>query len=109
MLDELNLELKPHGLQFPIDISTSNRATIGGMIANNSSGARSIIHGKTIDHVLELKVLLADGSEIDARPLDTDEVAAKCEQQNREGDCYRVVRRLAAEHIDERCAAGGRA
>jgi len=101
VLDDLNSELKPHGLQFPIDISTSNRATIGGMIANNSSGARSIIYGKTIDHVLELKVLLADGSILHARPLTADEVEAKCQEHRLEGECYGVVRRLAAEHADE--------
>src|SRR2546428_2071115 len=48
VLDDLNAALKPHGLQFAPDVSTSNRATIGGMIANNSSGARSLIYGKTI-------------------------------------------------------------
>src|SRR5438105_2682607 len=59
VLDELNSAVKPHGLQFAPDISTSNRATIGGMIANNSSGTHSLIHGKTIDHVIRMKVLLA--------------------------------------------------
>src|SRR5207253_1336308 len=67
VLDDLNQNVKPLGLQFAPDISTANRATIGGMVANNSSGTHSIIHGKTIDHVLELKVLLADGSIIHAR------------------------------------------
>src|SRR5206468_8182171 len=62
VLDDLNAVLKPHGLLFAPDISTSNRATIGGMIANNSSGARSVLYGKTIDHVLGLTVVLADGS-----------------------------------------------
>src|SRR5439155_18384944 len=70
VLDDLNLELKPLGLQFAPDISTSNRATIGGMVANNSSGTHSLIHGKTIDHVLELKALLTDGSVVHFRPLD---------------------------------------
>ena len=69
MLDELNRALKPHRLMFAPDISTSNRATIGGMIANNSSGARSVLYGKTIDHVLELKFVLSDGSLVDLRPL----------------------------------------
>ena len=68
VLDDLNQRVRPAGLQFAPDISTANRATIGGMIANNSSGTHSIIHGKTIDHVLELTVLLADGSVMDARP-----------------------------------------
>ena len=61
VLDDLNLAVRPHGLVFAPDISTASRATIGGMVANNSSGTHSLIHGKTIDHVLELRVLLADG------------------------------------------------
>jgi FAD/FMN-containing dehydrogenase/Fe-S oxidoreductase len=101
VLDDLNLELKPLGLQFAPDISTSNRATIGGMVANNSSGTHSLIHGKTVDHVLELKVLLSDGSCIDLRPLAANELESRCRQQDLEGECYRVVRRLAAEHACE--------
>ena len=62
VLDELNAQLAPHRLRFAPDISTASRATIGGMISNNSSGARSVRYGKTIDHVLDLHVALADGS-----------------------------------------------
>ena len=62
VLDELNALLKPHGLHLPLDLSTSNRATIGGMIANNSAGTRSIIYGKTIDYVESVDVIFADGS-----------------------------------------------
>ena len=62
MLDELNAQLAPLGLRFAPDISTASRATVGGMMANNSSGARSVLYGKTIDHVLEQVVLLSDGS-----------------------------------------------
>ena len=69
VLDDLNLALKPHRLQFAPDVSTSNRATIGGMIANNSSGARSVLYGKTIDHVLELKTVLSDGSLVHLKSL----------------------------------------
>ena len=58
VLDELNAQLKSHGLRFAPDISTASRATIGGMMANNSSGARSVLYGKTIDHVLEQEALL---------------------------------------------------
>jgi FAD/FMN-containing dehydrogenase/Fe-S oxidoreductase len=101
VLDDLNLQVKPFGLQFAPDISTSNRATIGGMVANNSSGTHSVIHGKTVDHVLELRVLLSDGSELDLRPLDRSELEAKCQQPDREGECYGVVRRLATEHAEE--------
>src|SRR5262249_55986455 len=52
VLDDLNQQVKALGLQFAPDISTANRATIGGMIANNASGTHSLIHGKTVDHVL---------------------------------------------------------
>jgi len=101
VLDDLNAEAKRFGLHFPHDISTSNRATLGGMIANNSSGARSIVYGKTIDHVLELKVLLWDGSVVHLTSLNEAELEAKSQQQNLEGNCYRVVRRLVKEHAEE--------
>ncbi len=78
VLDDLNRALRPHGLLFAPDISTSGRATIGGMIANNSSGARSVYYGKTIDHVLELDVVLADGSLVHLGPLDEPELEARC-------------------------------
>ena len=101
VLDELNAEVKPHGLQFAPDVSTSDRATIGGMIANNSAGARSVLYGKTIDHVLELKLVLSDGSVVAARPLPEAELDAKCRQEDLEGRCYRTIFRLAEEHAGE--------
>jgi len=100
VLDELNAHLKQYGLRFPIDVSTASRATLGGMMANNSSGARSVLYGKTIDHVLEQKVVLADGSLAHFRPLDVGELEAALETRTMEGECYRTVRRLASE-----CAA----
>jgi len=63
VLDELNQQLRPTGLFFAPDVATSNRATIGGMIGNNSAGLRSVRYGKTIDHLLELKAILGDGRE----------------------------------------------
>src|SRR5579885_1968756 len=62
VLDELNRQLRPHGLWFPVDISTSSRATIGGMAANNSCGGRSMRYGTTRDNVLSIDALLADGT-----------------------------------------------
>ena len=62
MLDELNAALRPHNLRFAPDVSSASRATVGGMMANNSSGARSVLYGKTIDHVLEQRVVLSDGA-----------------------------------------------
>ncbi|HLW35114.1 MAG TPA: FAD-linked oxidase C-terminal domain-containing protein [Chthoniobacterales bacterium] len=61
VLDQLNAFLKPHGFCFGPDVATSSRATIGGMIANNSSGARVPVYGTTADHVLSTEIVLADG------------------------------------------------
>ncbi|HEU5011478.1 MAG TPA: FAD-binding oxidoreductase, partial [Roseiflexaceae bacterium] len=62
VLDHLNAALAPQGVKFAPDVSPANRATIGGMISTNAAGMYSIVYGKTIDHVLELKVMLTDGS-----------------------------------------------
>jgi FAD/FMN-containing dehydrogenase/Fe-S oxidoreductase len=62
VLDELNRRLKPHGLWFPVDISTASRATIGGMVGNNSCGARSLRYGNTRENVQSIDAVLADGS-----------------------------------------------
>ncbi len=61
VLDQLNAFLQPHGFCFGPDVATSSRATIGGMIANNSSGAHVPIYGTTADHVRSLEIVLADG------------------------------------------------
>src|SRR5215468_2206587 len=61
VLDQLNDFLRPHGFCFGPDVATSSRATLGGMIANNSSGARCPIYGTTADHVISLEIVLADG------------------------------------------------
>ncbi len=62
VLDDLNRALKPHGLWFPVDISTASRATIGGMAANNSCGGRSMRYGTMRDNVISIEALLADGT-----------------------------------------------
>ncbi|KFZ38515.1 membrane protein [Shewanella mangrovi] len=69
--DQLNDALRPHGLFFSPDLSTSNRATLGGMIATDASGAGSLVYGKTSDHVMALNSVLVDGS-----MLATDEISA---------------------------------
>jgi FAD/FMN-containing dehydrogenase/Fe-S oxidoreductase len=61
VLDQLNELLRPHGFCFGPDVATSSRATLGGMIANNSSGARCPIYGTTADHVISLEIVMADG------------------------------------------------
>src|SRR5579885_2208296 len=69
VLDDLNRQLKPHGLWFPVDISTSSRATIGGMAANNSCGGRSMRYGTMRDNVVSIEAVLADGSLAHFGPL----------------------------------------
>jgi FAD/FMN-containing dehydrogenase/Fe-S oxidoreductase len=99
--DELNAHVKSMGLLFGPDTSTSNRATIGGMIGNNSAGAHSIAYGKTIDHVLELTVFLSDGSEVILRDLSPGALEAKIKDNGLEGQIYREVLRRANEHRGE--------
>ena len=61
VLDDLNRALKPKGLFYPVDVSTSSRATLGGMTANNSCGSRSLRYGVSVDNVLEIEAVLANG------------------------------------------------
>jgi FAD/FMN-containing dehydrogenase/Fe-S oxidoreductase len=98
VLDELNAQLAALGLRFAPDISTASRATIGGMMANNSSGARSVLYGKTINHVLEQVVLLSDGTIAHFRELPRSEIPVG---ESLEARCYETVLRLAAQHADE--------
>ena len=63
VLDELNRQLKPHGLWFPVDVSTASRATIGGMAGNNSCGGRSLRYGTMRDNVIAIDVVLPDGAQ----------------------------------------------
>src|SRR5712672_1763677 len=72
VLDDLNRVLKPHGLWFPVDISTASRATIGGMAGNNSCGARSLRYGNTRENVLSIDALLADGTKARFGPAASD-------------------------------------
>jgi FAD/FMN-containing dehydrogenase/Fe-S oxidoreductase len=101
VLDELNAQLRQHGLRFAPDISTASRATVGGMMANNSSGARSIVYGKTIDHVIEQEVVLSDGSVVVFGPVSENQLSDKRAGDGLEARCYRVVGDLAARHKDE--------
>ena len=87
-----------HGLGFGPDTSTSNRATIGGMIGNNSSGSQSIVHGTTIDHVLELDVVLSDGSRASFGPIDEAERERRAQADTLEGAIYRGLPEILRDH-----------
>ncbi|MGP5713825.1 D-2-hydroxyglutarate dehydrogenase YdiJ [Vreelandella alkaliphila] len=95
--DQLNAALKPHGLFFAPELSTSNRATIGGMISTDASGQGSCEYGKTRDHVLELDTILLGGQHLHSRALSADEEQAECQHEGILGR----VHTTAAEIIDQ--------
>ena len=101
VLDELNAQLKPHNLRFAPDISTASRATLGGMMANNSAGARSVLYGITLHHVLEQHVVFADGSVAHLKDLTPSELDAACAENSIYGQGCRTVRDLAAAYAAE--------
>ncbi len=101
VLDELNAALKPYHLRFAPDVSSASRATVGGMMANNSSGARSVLYGKTIDHVREQRVVLADGSLAHFKPLTADELARARAGSSIEAGAYRAIPELGIRHAGE--------
>jgi FAD/FMN-containing dehydrogenase/Fe-S oxidoreductase len=101
ILDELNAQLRPHRLQFAPDVATSNRASIGGMIGNNSCGAHSVVYGKTIDHVRALNVVLANGDEARLSPLSPDAWIARAGEQTPEGRLYHAISGIVERHREE--------
>jgi FAD/FMN-containing dehydrogenase/Fe-S oxidoreductase len=101
VLDQFNRALAPHGLQFGPEVATASRANLGGMIGNNSAGARSIVYGKTIDHVRRLAVVLSDGSRADFGPLTAEEWDRKASQRTLEGEIYRGVRQTVRDNAGE--------
>ncbi|MBN1181275.1 MAG: FAD-binding protein [Bacteroidales bacterium] len=94
VLDELNLYLKPHGLFFGPETSTANRCMIGGMVGNNACGLHSLIYGSTRDHLLEVKAILSDGSDVEFKSLSNDEFAEKCMVKSLEGKIYKQIDQL---------------
>lgn len=101
VLDELNNKIKQHGLMYAPDVATSSRANVGGTIGNNSAGSHSLIYGKTIDHVMALDLVLANGEEITAAPLSFPEVASKKQGESLEANIYRELCRLCEKNADE--------
>ncbi|MFC3283040.1 FAD-binding and (Fe-S)-binding domain-containing protein [Litchfieldella rifensis] len=92
--DQLNAALKPHGLFFAPELSTSNRATIGGMIATDASGQGSCEYGKTRDHVLELDTVLLGGQRLESRPVSDDELDSLCAREGIVGEIHRTAREV---------------
>lgn len=96
--DQLNAALKEHGLFFAPELSTSNRATIGGMINTDASGQGSVLYGKTRDHVLALKTVLLDGTLWESNPLTNDELTKIQSGDDRIADIHRMVDGIFNEH-----------
>ncbi|WP_068546318.1 FAD-binding and (Fe-S)-binding domain-containing protein [Thalassotalea crassostreae] len=89
--DQLNEFLKPLGYFFSPDLSTSNRATIGGMVNTDASGQGSLVYGKTSDHVLGLRFVLANGDELSTQKQPVDKIQALIEQQTNESKLYKTA------------------
>ncbi|HXP96750.1 MAG TPA: FAD-binding and (Fe-S)-binding domain-containing protein [Telmatospirillum sp.] len=99
--DQLNAALKPHGLFFAPELSTSSRATIGGMINTDASGQGSCLYGKTRNHVLELTTVLLDGETWVSRPLDTEALRQVQRRTDRIGAVHRAVDAIERDHAAE--------
>jgi len=97
VLDALNAKLRPHGLWFPVDVSTSAQATLGGMAGNNSCGSRSIRYGNMVHNVLGIDALLADGSELHFGAVNSSDVTGS----PRYVDLARKIAAIAAREADE--------
>ncbi|MEM0516448.1 FAD-binding and (Fe-S)-binding domain-containing protein [Pseudoalteromonas sp. YIC-827] len=98
--DQLNDFLRPYGYFFAPDLSTSNRATVGGMINTDASGQGSLVYGKTSDHTLALKAFLADGSELNTQGVSLDKAKLIAEQDTAVGKVYKTVLDVASTKRD---------
>ncbi len=99
--DRLNDQLREHCLQFAPDPATTSRATIGGMLGNNSAGMRSLVHGKTIDHTLSCQVALAGGASYHFEPHSAAAFQQQAQGNTSEALLYRAVGGIVAAHRDE--------
>jgi FAD/FMN-containing dehydrogenase/Fe-S oxidoreductase len=100
VLDALRNRAEAYQLTFAPDPSSHNRCTIGGMIGNNSCGAHSLLGGKTVDNVEDLRILLYDGSQMTVGATSESELGAIIAQGGRRGEIYNRLRRIRDEHAD---------
>lgn len=101
VLDELNIYLRQFGLQFGPDPASSNRAAMGGIVSNNSTGSHSILYGMTADHVLAMELILADGTLTRFRPLETAVLPQHLQKSGLEGDIYRQTHALSQDPANQ--------
>jgi FAD/FMN-containing dehydrogenase/Fe-S oxidoreductase len=101
VLDRLNRAVAEHDLQFGPDVATASRANLGGMVGNNSAGARSIVYGKTLDHVRRLGVVLSDGTRTDFGPVAPQEWEHRSTGRSLKSTIFRRVREIVRQNHDE--------
>tara|TARA_Y100001970_G_scaffold145421_2_gene178569 strand:- start:12358 stop:15264 length:2907 start_codon:yes stop_codon:yes gene_type:complete len=94
-IDQLNSQIRNHNLFFTPDPSTTSRANVGGALGNNSCGAHSVVYGKTVDQIIDMEVVLSDGSVADFRELDLEEVIIKSKSNSFEGNIYKNLIEIA--------------
>lgn len=99
--DDLNRYLAPHGFRLGPDTSTGNRATLGGMLANNAAGARSLHYGKMVDHVEAVELLLSSGEFIKFNALSEEEFQTKCLKNDKEGQIYQTIASIQTKDKEE--------
>ncbi len=100
VLDELNLYLKPEGLFFAPETSTSNRCMMAGMLGNNSCGAHSLLYGSTREHTLEVETFLSNGSEVTFGQLGMEEFEKKSKNDNLEGKIYKKLKGILDDPVN---------
>jgi len=96
VLDALNIHLRPSALQFGPDPASSNRAAMGGIVGNNSTGSHSITYGMTADHLLETNVFLSDGTAANFGAIEDNQLEAMCARTGLEGQIYKSISQLVA-------------
>jgi len=101
VLDILNRETAAHSLQFGPDPATANRATMGGIVANNASGSHSIRYGMSVDHVVSAEVVLSDGSLASLKNLSHGEFTQRQQARGLEGSIYRCVQNVMDEYTTD--------
>jgi len=107
VLDELNMFLKPHGLFFGPETSTSSRCNMGGMAGNNSCGSHSLVYGSTRDHTIAMKTILSDGSEVVFGPVDKSTFEEKSSLETLEGEIYRNIKAILTDHTNRKSITEG--
>lgn len=95
--DELNMYLKPYGFFFGPETSTANRAMMGGMVGNNSCGSNSVVYKSTREHLVEVKALLSDGSEVVFQSLDDEVYRAKRNGDSLEAKVYQNIHEILSD------------